>query len=204
MKDKEVIAKEAHYYWKAELPDLVWDAIIEEGERLNPEDAVIGTDKGYLNTKVRKSKTSWINQNWLFKLLWEYVIEANRDANWNYQLDRFEPLQYTTYEAPGSHYDWHIDHSEPFIEGNYKGLLRKLSVTVQLSNPEDYEGGGFEQMYLKKEIDGTLDKHISTLEEVASRGSILVFPGYIYHRVLPVSKGVRKSLVGWATGKPYV
>ena len=93
---------------------------------------------------------------------------------------------------------------DQFIEGNYKGLLRKLSVTVQLSNPEDYEGGGFEQMYLKKEIDGTLDKHISTLEEVASRGSILVFPGYIYHRVLPVSKGVRKSLVGWATGKPYV
>jgi len=193
-----------HYFWKAELPDLICDAIIKEGESLNPKDAVIGMGKGSVNTEIRKSKTSWIEKNWLFKLLWEYVIEANLKSNWNYHIDRFEALQYTTYEAPGSHYDWHIDHTEPYTGGPHKGLMRKVSVTVQLSSPEDYEGGGFEQMYLGKSSDGSVDKQISSLDAITSRGSILVFPGHVYHRVLPVSKGTRRSLVAWAVGKPYV
>ena len=199
-----MITQEPHYFWKAELPDLICDAIIKEGESLNPKDAVIGMGKGSVNTEIRKSKTSWISKNWLFKLLWEYVIEANNKSGWKYQISHFEPLQYTTYEAPGSHYDWHIDHSEPYKEDPNKGLLRKLSVTVQLTDPEEYEGGGVEQMFLAKYSDGVLDKKINTLDSVKLRGSILVFPGFVYHRVLPVSKGTRKSLVGWVVGNPYV
>jgi len=199
-----VITQQMHWYWKGELPDLICDEIIREGDSLESKEAVVGMGEGVLNLEVRKSKVSWISQNWLFKLLWEYVIEANRTANWDYQLDKFEPLQYTTYEAPGSHYDWHMDHGEPYENGPNQGLLRKLSVTVQLSSPEDYEGGGFEQMKLTKTPGGDLDKEVHTLDAVSSRGSILVFPGFVWHRVLPVTKGTRRSLVGWVVGKPYV
>jgi PKHD-type hydroxylase len=193
-----------HWYWKGELPDLICDEIIREGESLGTKEAVIGAGEGVLDLEIRKSKISWINQNWLFKLLWEYVIEANKSANWNYQVERFEPLQYTKYEAPGSHYDWHMDHYEPNTNGNQKELLRKLSVTVQLTDPKEYDGGGFEQIRLAKTPEGELDKEISTLDAVSSRGSILVFPGFVWHRVLPVTKGTRRSLVGWVVGKPYV
>ena len=83
-------------------------------------------------------------------------------------------------------------------------MLRKLSVTVQLTDPKEYDGGGFEQIRLAKTPEGELDKEISTLDAVSSRGSILVFPGFVWHRVLPVTKGTRRSLVGWVVGKPYV
>ena len=83
-------------------------------------------------------------------------------------------------------------------------MLRKLSVSVQLSEPDSYEGGEFEQMYISQTTDGIIEKKVDTLTEVSSRGSILVFPGFVWHRVLPVTKGTRRSLVGWVVGEPFV
>ena len=202
-----MITNTPRWFWKAELPDLVCDAIIKEGENQEVKKAeTMGMEKrnDAQNEAIRKSKVSWLNTNWIGKLLWEYITEANRSAGWNYKIRNFEPLQYTIYEAPGSHYEWHVDHTRPYIDGPNQGLLRKLSVSVQLSEPDSYEGGEFEQMYISQTTDGIIEKKVDTLTEVSSRGSILVFPGFVWHRVLPVTKGTRRSLVGWVVGEPFV
>ena len=124
---------------------------------------------------------------------------------WGFDLKTFEPLQYSNYNE-GDYYDWHNDQHESAYGD---GLIRKLSFTVFLSN--EYEGGDFEICKLSgsKELPKinvtNISKKIITDEEglQPSVGTIIIFPSYVWHRVAPVTKGVRKSLVGWILGKPF-
>jgi PKHD-type hydroxylase len=79
------------------------------------------------------------------------------------------------------------------------GKLRKLSVVISLSDPKDYEGGDFEFQFRGSD-DPTLTKIVP---EIKPKGSVLVFPSYIWHRVKPITKGLRYSLVAWVRGNPY-
>lgn len=196
-----MIVKNSQWYWAAELPDKVCDAIIEEGELATKETAKVAGKQ--VREDIRKSDVSWIQPLWLRNLLWSYTMQANLEAGWNFKISRFETFQYTTYRAPGGHYDWHIDNAFPYKDGPNKGLIRKLSLTIQLSDPEDYEGGMFEQRILRKNDEGDLNAITNSLESIKPRGSLLVFPGFVYHRVMPVTKGTRRSLVAWAVGTPF-
>jgi PKHD-type hydroxylase len=95
-----------------------------------------------------------------------------------------DPLQFTEYGA-GQFFEWHMD------TGRDESSLRKLSATIQLSDPGDYDGGMLEFIGLGAQ------------EESRQRGSVTVFPSYMAHRVTPVTRGIRRSLVAWATGAPY-
>jgi PKHD-type hydroxylase len=96
-------------------------------------------------------------------------------------------IQFTAYDEQGSHYDWHMDCGE----GNLS--RRKLSMTIQLSDPEGYSGGNLELLY---------GRHPVTVER--KRGTLVAFPSYTLHRVTPVTAGVRYSLVLWISGaSPY-
>ena len=196
-----MFVKNSQWYWAAELPDKVCDAIIEEGELATKETAKVAGKQ--VREDIRKSDVSWIQPLWLRNLLWSYTMQANLEAGWNFKISRFETFQYTTYRAPGGHYDWHIDNAFPYKDGPNKGLIRKLSLTIQLSDPEDYEGGMFEQRILRKNDEGDLNAITNSLESIKPRGSLLVFPGFVYHRVMPVTKGTRHSLVAWAVGTPF-
>ena len=196
-----MLVKNSQWYWAAELPDKVCDAIIEEGELATKETAKVAGKQ--VREDIRKSDVSWIQPLWLRNLLWSYTMQANLEAGWNFKISRFETFQYTTYRAPGGHYDWHIDNAFPYKDGPNKGLIRKLSLTIQLSDPEDYEGGMFEQRILRKNDEGDLNAITNSLESIKPRGSLLVFPGFVYHRVMPVTKGTRRSLVAWAVGTPF-
>ena len=196
-----MIVKNSQWYWAAELPDKVCAAIIEEGELATKETAKVAGKQ--VREDIRKSDVSWIQPLWLRNLLWSYTMQANLEAGWNFKISRFETFQYTTYRAPGGHYDWHIDNAFPYKDGPNKGLIRKLSLTIQLSDPEDYEGGMFEQRILRKNDEGDLNAITNSLESIKPRGSLLVFPGFVYHRVMPVTKGTRRSLVAWAVGTPF-
>ena len=90
------------------------------------------------------------------------------------------------YDGSGTHYDWHVDN-------NMLTDLppRKLSMSVQLSDPDDYDGGGLEIS------DGQI------VEATDARGAVIVFPSYRVHRVTPVTEGVRRSLVVWANGPAF-
>ena len=95
----------------------------------------------------------------------------------------FEGAQIATY-TEGGHYKWHID------VGSELSSNRKLSVTVQLTDPTEYEGGGLEFM----NVDQTVSRAI---------GSLIVFPSFLMHRVVPVTRGTRQSMVTWISGPPF-
>ena len=96
-----------------------------------------------------------------------------------------EGLQFTNYQAPTGRYDSHVDRA-------FDTSIRKLSITIQLSNPKDYEGGNLELINSNK----------PTICE-KEQGKLYAFPSFVLHRVTPIIKGERNSLVGWITGKNF-
>jgi PKHD-type hydroxylase len=199
--------KKLFYYFDSAFSPFLCDKIIEEGYSNNPDFALTGRT-GYTRSKkeiektkeIRNSNVSWINDWWVKKELEPYVKRANEMAGWNFNFTKSEASQFTIYE-PGEYYDWHRDaQNYPYTQGEQKGLIRKLSVTVSLSNPEDYEGGFLE---FSRENDFN-KKYFYKVREILPRGSICVFPSYTWHRVSPVTKGKRLSLVQWNLGDSYV
>ena len=166
-----------------------------------------------LNKDIRKSKNAWISTNhWIAGFLWHYVCKANRE-NFLYDLSHIDGdnMQYTRYEE-GEYYGWHNDsglstHFKP--EFNVRGCesinnkdahldylnkqteyVRKLSFTLQLSDPDDYEGGNVEL------ISEANQNYIAPRQ----RGAIILFDSRTQHRVNKVTKGTRRSIVGWVVG----
>jgi PKHD-type hydroxylase len=122
---------------------------------------------------------------WLFTKLMK-VIQSVNGQLWNFELIMArEPIQYTEYEDNGE-YGWHID------TGHGPSAQRKVSVSVLLTNPDEYEGGDLE-LWPGGEIKRVERKQYT----------MTIFPSCIMHRVTPVTKGVRKSLVFWVGGTPY-
>jgi len=146
------------------------------------------------NVKNRNSKIKWLNSPKISKEISKVIQTHNQRSKWNFQLQKFEPLQYTIYEV-GNHYDWHIDsHKQPYKDNT----IRKISFTICLN--EDYEGGEFELSYPNPKP----EKHLYyKFNKQFSMGTIISFPSFVWHRVKPVTKGIRKVLVGWAVGDPF-
>jgi len=141
---------------------------------------------------IRSSKISWSNDPEAVGLLSMLCFKANVDAGWNLQILGGEGLQYTTYNL-NDYYDWHIDQGKPVDNST-----RKISLTVFLNDPEEYEGGE-----LELEIFGPLEKERS-VKFKEPKGTVIFFPSDTWHKVNPVKSGVRKSLVTWFSGSPYV
>jgi PKHD-type hydroxylase len=122
---------------------------------------------------------------WIFQKLSGAINEIN-EMYFGFDLSSFEQgLQFTRYEAPEQHYDWHCD------SGMMTGR-RKLSLTVQLSDSDDYEGGDLELRWGAEPMKAKRDLSMMT-----------VFPSWTLHRVTPVTKGTRYSLVAWVAGPPF-
>jgi len=147
-----------------------------------------------ITPKVRKSKIFWIPMIESWKTLYERVMvhvgECN-DKIFKFDITRMaENLQYTEYEeCYQGHYSWHYD-----VGCNEIDSGRKLSVVVQLSDPSEYEGG---ELHI---ICGD-DKEYNIAPK--EKGTMIVFPSYLRHRVTPVTKGKRCSLVTWINGPPF-
>ena len=158
--------------------------------------------------EVRKAKHSWVrSSHWMGGFLWHYIERANRE-NFLYDLKGLdsEHIQYTIYDK-GEYYEWHNDGGlttlykpqfignstdgvgDDFVNQN-KELVRKLSFSLQLSNPEDYEGGELEL------INESGESYIAP----KTQGCLILFDSRTRHRVRTVTKGTRKSLVGWVLG----
>ena len=174
---------------KLNSDNLQW----EDGKAFSTDE---GRKKGVnYPTKVRKSKIAWLSDKYLREQLF-YSIDFYNKHNWNYDLDGCGDIQYGIY-SDGGYYDWHIDEEleTPNINGRY--LMRKLSTTIWLNDPDEYEGGEFDI-----EVDGpNMDRRYDTFK--LQKGSIVIFPSRMWHRVRPVTSGVRKSLVTWFRGTPF-
>lgn len=164
--------------------------IIDYGLKIGLYTAEVGEkDKATVTNTIRKSRVAWLRWSpeidWVFERLTKYAKQINHK---HYKFDLsgfFEKLQFTEYLAPDSHYSWHMDLAEGELS------RRKLSLVVQLSSPDDYQGG--ELQFFAEPLKIVPKKH----------GALTIFPSYMYHRVTPITKGKRYTLVVWISGHPF-
>ena len=153
---------------------------------------LVGTDNQkslVYDDSIRESKVHWLFPNqdteWIFRRIVDVVTSIN-DRYYRFHLAALsEGIQFSLYQSPSGHYDYHQDTV-------YTGLVRKLSVSIQLSDPDTYEGGDLE---IKCAPDPDTCPR--------TQGSATVFPSYTLHRVTPVTSGERCSLVCWITGDSF-
>jgi PKHD-type hydroxylase len=217
--------KNYYYYFQSALTPRMCDDIVAYGKQHQAEMAVTGgvskkvetggklTKKEIKNIqKKRDSDIVWMNDKWIYNAIHPYIHEANKLAGWNFEWDWSESCQFTKYGV-GQYYGWHCDSwEEPYQrkqneDGTYPidhGKIRKLSVTISLTEPDEYVGGNLEFDF-RNQIDWERNKKskIKECTEIRPRGSIIVFPSFVWHRVAPVTKGVRNSLVVWNLGYPF-
>ena len=153
-----------------------------------------------------------MNDLWIYKEIHPYIPEANQTAGRNFEWDWSEAWQFTKYGV-GQYYGWHCDSWDkpysrpPLADGTRPidhGKIRKLSVTISLSHPDEYVGGNLEFDF-RNQVDWDRNKKaaIHSCDGIRPRGSIIVFPSFVWHRVAPVTKGTRYSLVIWNLGYPF-
>ena len=202
-----------NYYWYFEdvIPHRICDEIIKIGESRQKLQAVTGqTPEEKKETDIEKqrdSTVSWLSEPWIYQELNPYIFTANKNAGWNFEWDWNEPCQYTTYDS-NQFYDWHQDqNSLPFKDEdiNINGKIRKLSLTLSLNNSSEYEGGVFQFDYRNYNPNKVEEKdRIISATQLNKKGSIIIFPSFVWHRVTKVTKGQRKSLVNWSLGAKFI
>jgi PKHD-type hydroxylase len=183
-----------NYYWYKEGFNKEELQKIYDGVARLPfnEATVFGNGDVETIKTIRSSSVKWIPKNdewmWLYEKLMDMASTANNEV-WKFNLiSAQELIQYTEYyDTNGGHYDWHQD------IGPGIGSQRKVSITVQLSDPHEYEGGDLEMW--------SGGENVSVAERGA--GVVFIFPSYMMHRVTKVTKGTRRSFVLWVGGDHY-
>ena len=173
-----------------ELPKALIDSL--EGAELQPA-ALVGEDGNYkpAEKSVRSSHVAWLHESdGVVQYCLDYLHRIN-DSVFKFDLMHLDHhgLQYATYGV-GDHYIWHVDTLDREID-------RKLSFSLLLN--DNYEGGEFEIARWKYSAEGIEAEHVHV---PTVTGTMIVFPSNTPHRVLPVTKGIRRSLVGWMVGNP--
>ena len=172
-------------YFLSQIPSVLCDIFVKEMEQLEPMDAQMNPEGNMMtgHTIVRAAD-HW---SWFGAILYQNGLEANCKEGWEFIVDSQEQVQLATYEE-GMHYNWHVD---TFLLSG-KPHDRKVTVVCLMNDPSEFEGGE-----LQLNINGQI------LEAQLKKGSVIVFPSYILHRVTPVTKGVRKSAVMWLNGPAF-
>jgi len=157
-----------------------------------------------MNLEQRNCKTAWITEKWIYyDIINPFVHMANKKAGWNFQWDWNEDSQFTIYEK-GEYYKWHTDQTFTPIKSNVKninGKYRKLSLTLQLTDKTEYTGGDFQFAWIKYDKKDLVN--ITTVDDIKDIGTIIVFPSFNFHQVLPITQGKRESLVNWSLGRAF-
>ena len=166
--------------------------VTSDGLGISPNDGVIGHGNGqHLDKSYRTSQIRWLQRaSWssLYEDVERMVKVANNNA-FGFDLNLMREIQFTEYKAEDEgHYNWHED----LFWKTGDQCHRKLSVVIQLSDPNDYEGGELELEHEPPEA--------MTLKK---QGTVIVFPSFCSHRVTAMTKGVRHSLVGWYEGPKF-
>ncbi len=153
------------------------------------EQAIIEGGAKPVDEALRKTAILGLEHNathqWLYDRISKYAIQQNNERYFFDIRGIFESLQLMDYGA-GDFFDWHLDFGGGFSS------VRKLSVTVQLSDPNDYEGGDLQFMSNKDIVSAP-----------RTQGTVIIFPSFVIHRIAPITKGQRRSIVGWISGPPY-
>ena len=165
--------------------------IIDAGRRQKPQQAQVGMNKpgGGVDTKKRTTTISWIPFNEMkpmYNDINEFIQKANRNHFGFEDVEITEQAQFTEYPE-GGFYDWHMDTD---VNMQHEPPVRKISMTLLLNHESQFEGGELELMAPGKKVNLT-------------QGNAITFASFLNHRVAPVTRGVRQSLVMWFGGTPF-
>ena len=183
------------WYGTDGITDLYIRDIEKAASQLPAIDAKIGYEggDGSANTEIRRSQVKWIlrdEQPHLVDVAYSFSRAANKEC-FGVDITDLPMLQYSIYDSRDQgYYDWHAD----VFWSDSKPSDRKLSIVIQITDGDDYEGGDLELEVGMEMLDSA---------RFRQKGSVIVFPSVYHHRVTPVTKGVRKSLVGWIEGPPW-
>jgi len=177
--------------WKDVFTPKELDAIEALGDALIPMRAEIAGRNTDNTEKLRITRVAWMERNsqtaWLYARLEEVALHLNKEF---YSFDLYglvEAFQYTVYDdQEGGHYGWHVDLGGNDVEP------RKISISLQLTDPERYKG-------CELEVEAGNGCYVAE----RARGTLIAFPSYVLHRVTPIESGVRKSLVIWVSGPAF-
>jgi PKHD-type hydroxylase len=177
------------YIWKTDVfTDYQIEKIKAIGKLLIQERSSTG-GFGKDCLQIRRSFNSWIPINnqtqWIYQILTDHVNQVNEDF-FQFDLEKIEKLQFTHYKSDES--GFYAKHLDPLVWNVPHN--RMLSITIQLSSPEEYEGGDFALYY--EDAPTIIEKQ---------KGMSIFFPSHTLHEVTPVTKGERYSLVAWVHGK---
>jgi PKHD-type hydroxylase len=177
-----------YWFWEGALSKEFCNFALAEIDWTTAKAGGVNVDNPIVDPKQRRTDVIW--QDFMQPLgciARAYIDIANQAAGWNYALTSQEQTQIGWYKnADSGHYDWHIDATIP-----KDGVQRKLSISILLSDPSDFEGG-------ELQFKGIEDRKILT-----KQGSIVVFPSFIEHKVTAVTEGNRYSAVTWASGPSF-
>ncbi len=194
--DYDKTVNQTNYYWFEEgFTSEELNKIEQQVQQIPSQVAVTeggSQDKGD-GLDSRDSSIKWVAFNDETKWIYDKIGMLSNIANnemFNFDLYSMpENIQYTEYYGTNKgHYDWHMDIGN---EGSMK--FRKISVTVQLSDSSEYEGGDL-QLWSGGQHPNTAPR---------GKGNVVIFPSFMMHRVTPVTKGTRKSFVLWLGGGHY-
>ena len=154
-------------------------------------------EKGETKHETRKTAVSFITdrENLMNELVWGFIRQANAEF-FKYKLEYFQAIQFARYQD-GGHYDWHQDASPQDLANEG----RKLSLTFSLTDDTEYDGGLLQFYNGDKPYD---DKDHDVERDIKSVGTVIVFDSRDWHRVTPVTKGVRYSIVCWTVGPNFI
>ena len=165
-------------------------------ELVSTYNSLESNDVEHKNPEIRTSTITVLDKyehKGISDLVYDFGRQANNDA-YGFHIDDIDYCQFNLYdEKDVGHYSWHIDF-RGFNEAK-KLKHRKITVIIQLSEPSDYEGGELQVKY----------SHYSEKQktDMLQKGSVITFPSFVEHRVTPVTKGNRISLIGWIVGEPW-
>lgn len=191
--------KDSCAYWDNFLSNDQINKILALPEWLDMDTGMVGgsgSAEGMVdNPEIRSSRVQWLNLDPRTEEIWESLSKVIADVNKQFfQFDltgMYEPMQLTLYSAEqseGDHYTWHTDMS--MYDTN---APRKLSMSLLLNDPSEFEGG---ELQIKPDSDNEI-----TLDQ--EQGRAWFFPSWTLHRVTPVTKGIRRSMVVWVGGPPF-
>lgn len=175
-----------YHWWDSVLPEEVCDRLIQDCLQVPPQKGTtFNNDGSFTVNEHRNSTIRWVQRlPGISDLMWPYIWEATRQS-FNIEISALFDIQFTEYNSTEEqYYKWH--HDIDWTQDS--GFDRKLSIIIQLTDPEDYTGGDLEF------------RLFNVPENMRNRGSILVFPSYLEHQVTPVTWGTRHSLVAWVEG----
>ena len=190
--------KHTFLFYESVVPTEICNKIISRFDEENYEPALVGGNRT-LNKQIRDADRQWAPKGDLVEcILTRYIIQANLEALWNFDITEPEQVQIGRYKQNQfyeQHMDCYVEGSNIVATGNGSAVIvpmlsqRKISASLLLNDESEYEGGDLK----------ILDQVVSTKKQ----GTIIVFPSFMAHQVIPVTNGVRYSAVCWMAGPKW-